>query len=271
MADSPSLWELRRRSLVRAHKRRREGEAEGLHDFRVALRRTAATAGALGRRKVERRALEIVRSLSSDRQSEVDRVLLTRVRGLGLLSQDAATALEIRWKPVAPTRADRSANGKDENRFRRLTRKLRRLGARPRAGELPRLLAERGAAEAALTKPPAKDDDRSLHRYRIRVKRARYLAEDLVASGRPEFEASVARERAAQDVLGRWNDLRLFLEQIDRERTKAERRGAVRLAAELGGPRKGAGDAARRAAPRSGGDGARPLGLDHLGGAARSA
>lgn len=160
-------------------------------------------------------------------------MLLTRVRGLGLLSQDAATALEIRWKPVAPTRADRSANGKDEKRFRRLTRKLRRLGARPRAGELPRLLAERGAAEAALTKPPAKDDDRSLHRYRIRVKRARYLAEDLVASGRPEFEASVARERAAQDVLGRWNDLRLFLEQIDRERTKAERRGAVRLAAEL--------------------------------------
>jgi CHAD domain-containing protein len=174
-----------------------------------------------------------VRSLSTDRQSEVDRALLIRVRGLGLLSEDAATALEIRWKPVAPTRTDRSASGKDEKRFRRLTRKLRRLASRPGTEEVPRLLAKRSEAEAGLAKPPARDDDRSLHRYRIRVKRARYLAEDLVASGRPDFETSVARERAAQDVLGRWNDLRLFLARIDREKTKAERRGAVRLAAEL--------------------------------------
>jgi CHAD domain-containing protein len=233
LADSPSLWELRRRSLVRARKRRREGDVEGLHDFRVALRRTAATAGALGRRKVEHRAVAIVRSLSSDRQSEVDRALLARIRALGLLSEDAATALEIRWKPpIAGTRTDRIANGKEE-KFRRLTRKLRRLAARSRTEEVPRLLAKRSEAEAALAKPPARDDDRSLHRYRIQVKRARYLAEDLVASGRPEFEASVARERAAQDVLGRWNDLRLFLARIDRERTKAERRGAVRLASEL--------------------------------------
>lgn len=233
MADSPSLWELRRQSLLRARKRRREGDAEGLHDFRVALRRTAATAGALGRRKVERRAVAIVRSLSSDRQSEVDRALLARIRALGLLSEDAATTLEIRWKPRLATRTDRAARGNEEKRFRRLTRKLRRLASRRRAGELEQLLAQRSGAEAALAKPPGRDDDRGLHRYRIRVKRARYLAEDLVASGRPDFEACVARERTAQEVLGRWNDLRLFLERIDRERTKAERRGAVRLASEL--------------------------------------
>ncbi|MEP6471433.1 MAG: CHAD domain-containing protein, partial [Acidobacteriota bacterium] len=203
MADSPSLWELRRRSLLRARKRRREEVAEGLHDFRVALRRTAATAGALGRPKIARRAIAIVRSLSWDRQQEVDRALLARIRGLGLLSEDASTALEIRWKPpIAATRTDRAATGKVEKRFRRLTRKLRQLASRARTEDLQRLLAERSEAEAALGKPPSRDDDRSLHRYRIRVKRARYLAEDLVASGRPEFEASVARERTAQEVLG---------------------------------------------------------------------
>lgn len=232
MADSPSLWELRRRSLVRARKRLRAGDAEGLHDFRVALRRVAATAGALGRRQIERRADEIVRGLSSDRQREVDRALLARVRLLGLLSDDAATTLEIRWKPSnsGAGRADRAAQ---EKRLRRLTRKLRSLGSRAPAGALEPLLARRKAAEIALARPPGKDDDRGLHRYRLRVKRARYLAEDLVACGRPEFDASVERERSAQDVLGRWNDLRLFLERIDRERKKAERRGAVRLASDL--------------------------------------
>ncbi len=164
----------------------------------------------------------------------MDRALLARIRGLGLLSEDAATALEIRWKPpIAATRTDRAATGKVEKLFRRLTRKLRRLASRARTEDLQRLLAERSEAEAALGKPPGRDDDRRLHRYRIRVKRARYLAEDLVASGCLEFKASVARERTTQEVLGKWNDLRLFLERIDRERTKAERRGAVRLASEL--------------------------------------
>ncbi len=236
MPESASLWDLRRRSLVRARKRRQAGDAEGLHDFRVALRRVAATAGALGRRKIERRADEIVRRLSSDRQGEVDLDLLARIRGLALLSEDSATALEIRWKPPAASSelSERPASQKDEKRLQRLIRNLRRLASRERSGVTERLLEERKAAEAALADAPARQDDRSLHRYRLRVKRARYIAEDLVASGRPEFEASVARERSAQEVLGRWNDLRLFLARIDRERKKAERRGAVRLGSELG-------------------------------------
>jgi CHAD domain-containing protein len=232
VTDSPSLWELRRKSLARARKRWRSGDAEGLHDFRVALRRVAATAAALGRRKLERRAEEIVRGLSSDRQGEVDRALLARIRELGLLSEDAATVLEIRWKPGANSAAEME-NGAGERRLRRLTRKLRALERRAPAGALHRLLVERRKAEALLAKAPGNDDDRGLHRYRLRVKRARYLAEDLAACGRLEYEAAVSRERSAQDDLGRWNDLRLFLERIARERKRAERRGAVRLAAEL--------------------------------------
>ena len=199
----------------------------------MALRRVAATAAALGRRKLERRAEEIVRGLSSDRQDEVDRALLARIRELGLLSEDAATALEIRWKPAANSVGNGVQSDAGEKRLRRLTRKLRALAGRPPAGALHRLLVERREAEAALAKAPGKDDDRRLHRYRLRVKRARYLAEDLVACGRRDYEDAVSRERSAQDDLGRWNDLRLFLERIDRERKRAERRGAVRLASEL--------------------------------------
>jgi CHAD domain-containing protein len=214
VAESPSRWELRRRALLRARKKVRAGEPDGVHDLRVALRRVSATARALGRRKVERRAKKIVRSLSSDRQLEVDRALLVRAR----LSKDGAGQVD---------RVGR------EKRLRRLLRKLRTLATRPEADTLERLLDERANAQAALADAPAKTDDEALHRYRLLIKRARYLAEDLVELGRPEFEAFASRERSAQDVLGRWNDMRFFVDRIERERKLAQWRGAVRLAAEL--------------------------------------
>ena len=233
MPDSHSLWDLRRRALRRAQKHLRAGEASGIHDIRVALRRVATTAGALGRRKVERRAKKIVSSLSANRQLEVDRALLARVGKLGLLSEDAATALGARWE------SSQGGNGTgvdavgNERRMRRLSRKLRSLAGHPQPGALQRLLAERAEAEAALAATPARKDDKALHRFRLAVKHARYLAEDLVECGRVEFEHAASREKAAQEALGRWNDLRLFLERIDRERELGERRGAVRLASDL--------------------------------------
>jgi CHAD domain-containing protein len=118
--------------------------------------------------------------------------------------------------------------------MRRLQRRLRALAAQPQPPDtIQRLLAERSDAEAALAAAPDRNDDETLHRYRLLTKRARYLAEDLVACGRTEFEPTAARERAAQDALGRWNDLRLFLERLRRERKLAQWRGAVRLASEL--------------------------------------
>lgn len=202
--------------------------------MRVALRRVAATAGALGRRKLERRARKIVRSLSADRQLEVDRALLTRISRLGLLSEDAGTALGARWESLPDTRGSRADAVTRERRMRRLQRRLRALAAQPQPPDtIQRLLAERSDAEAALAAAPDRNDDETLHRFRLLTKRARYLAEDLVACGRTEFEPAAARERAAQDALGRWNDLRLFLERLRRERKLAQRRGAVRLASEL--------------------------------------
>ena len=48
------LWRKRARSLKKARKAFRAGDPEGLHDLRVALRRTAATAEALGKKKIVR-------------------------------------------------------------------------------------------------------------------------------------------------------------------------------------------------------------------------
>jgi triphosphatase len=227
------LWQLRRRELVRARKHLRAGDSEGLHDLRVALRRVAATAGALGRRKLEQRAKKIVRALSPDRQLEVDLQLLARVGKLGLLSADGVTALEARWKLPFVAGNSHAERASEDRRLRPLVRKLRRLAARPRADSVKRLLEERAQAEAELADTPEKGDDKSLHRFRLRVKRARYLAEDLAACGSIGFALPASREKSAQEILGRWNDLNLFLQRIDRERREAELRGAVRLAAEL--------------------------------------
>ncbi|HEY6066977.1 MAG TPA: hypothetical protein VIY96_12540, partial [Thermoanaerobaculia bacterium] len=121
------LWELRRSRFVRARKRLRAGEPEGLHDVRVALRRISATASALGRRKLERRAKKIVRSLSSDRQLEVDLLFLARIATLGLLSPDGVTALEARWKSLSGGRVSADGRIAGDRRLRALARKLRRL------------------------------------------------------------------------------------------------------------------------------------------------
>ena len=233
MPDSFSLWELRRRAFRRAQKQVRAGEPSGLHDVRVALRRVAATANALERRKVERRARRIVSSLSADRQLEVDRALLARVTVLGLLSEDAATAVRARWDSTTARNGSGVDTAENRRRMLRLERKLRSLAAHPRTNALERLLAARADVESGLATAPDRKDDKALHKYRLAVKRARYVAEDLVACGRVEFEIAVSREKTAQEALGRWNDVRLFVERIDRERELAERRGAVRLASDL--------------------------------------
>jgi CHAD domain-containing protein len=211
----------------------RSGEPDGLHDLRVALRRIAATARALKRSKLERRAKKLAGTLSADRQLEVDRTLLLRIRQMGLLSDDFATALGARWESQVAFGASENPPITKEKRMRQLVRKVRALAANPRAMPVERLLAEREDVEASLAAMPEQADDEALHRYRLLIKRARYLAEDLVGCGRIDFEPFAARERAAQDVLGRWNDLRFFVKRIRRERRLAESRGAIRLASEL--------------------------------------
>ena len=96
-----------------------------------------------------------------------------------------------------------------------------------------RLERARRKAEAKLAQPIEGKDDYGLHRHRIAVKKARYLAEDLATLGLRRWINQVEREKDTQEALGRWNDLRLFRKRLAESRDEAEQRGAVTLASEL--------------------------------------
>jgi len=230
---SENLLRLRARALEKGRKAFRDGDPEGLHDLRVALRREAATAAALGKRKIERRLRSLVKVLSPLRQFEVDRQILGRLRSLGVISEDAAAGLDARWDALFAAGVRKAASVAESGKMRRAIRRLRRLIRRPPAG-LTRLLArERRKVENRLIPASENATDRQLHRFRIAVKRARYLAEDLAACGVEGLSDTIDREKELQDALGRWNDVRLFRERLLDERRQAEERGAVTFAAEL--------------------------------------
>jgi len=227
-----ALWRIRARGLEDARKALKAGNPEGLHDLRVALRRIGVTAAALGRGSVSRKARAIARALSKPRQLEVDRRLLERVGELGLLSPEAVTALAARWEKPAAKAARRVAGASEGAKMQRLRRRLARLARRGSGNGIKRLAAARREAETELARPLDGKDDATLHRYRLEVKRARTLAEDLVALGLPE-PTGAEREKALQESLGRWNDLRKFRSRLAAGRRESERRGTVVLAAEL--------------------------------------
>lgn len=233
MREPGELWKLRQQSVDRARKAARRGDPEGLHDLRVALRRVSATATALGRKALSRDARTVVRSLSSDRQIQVDRQLLARVGQLGYLSPDAATALAARWEKLAERSTRRITRAADGRTVRTLLKDMGRLSRRGPDDVVERLERARGRAEATLAQSLEGRDDGELHRYRIAVKKARYLAEDLATLGVRRFARSIEREKALQEALGRWNDLRMFRRRLCDSRDDAEVRGAVMLAAEL--------------------------------------
>lgn len=233
MRDPDSLWKSKAHSLERARKALKRGDPEGLHDLRVALRRVSAIAGALGRKDVSDEARDIVRSLSKQRQLEVDRQLLARIGRLGFLSPDAVTALAARWEKLAARGSRRVARAADGRPIHSLRRRVIRLERKDSAISVARLERARRRAQEALAQPLEGKDDRTLHRYRVAIKKARYLAEDLATLGVREWVTHAQREKALQEALGRWNDLRLFRRRLAESRDDAEERGAVVLAAQL--------------------------------------
>lgn len=233
MRDPGELWKQRVRSVDRARKAARRAEPEGLHDLRVALRRVSATADALGAKRVSREARGLVQSLSADRQIQVDRQLLARIGQLGYLSPDAATALAARWEKVSERGVRRIVRAADGRAVRSLLKDMDRLARRKNGDAVERLERARVHAESTLAHSLEGKDDDELHRYRIAVKKARYLAEDLAALGVRRFTSSIEREKELQEALGRWNDLRMFCRRLAESRDEAEGRGAVTLVAEL--------------------------------------
>jgi CHAD domain-containing protein len=232
-AKHVDLWRERRRALKKAIAAFREGHPEGLHDVRVALRRLIATASAAGRKKLSRRARTVVRSLSERRQLEVDRQLLARVRELGLLSSDVAAGLDARWDRLLTSGAREAQKTVNGQRMRGLVKRVERRGGRGNAELTRRLLRERQAIDRRVARLPESGNNHELHRYRVTVKKARYVSEDLALLGTPGAAAAAEKLKAAQEALGRWNDVRMFRRHLRRTRRDAELRGAVTLAVEL--------------------------------------
>ncbi len=272
MREADSLWKSKAHSLERARKALKRGEPEGLHDLRVALRRMSATASALGRKSVSNEARDIVRSLSEQRQLEVDRQLLAKIGRLGFLSPDAVTALATRWEKLAARGSRRVARAADGRPIHTLRRRVTRLERKDSSISVARLERARLRAQEALAQTLEGKDDRTLHRYRVAVKKARYLAEDLASLGVREWVTHAQREKALQEALGRWNDLRLFCRRLAESRDEAEERGAVVLAAQLerllgvleptvATVRRAAVEASKAAEPGKAGKSSRPKGV----------
>jgi CHAD domain-containing protein len=235
MAGENLLWKKKARSLAKASRELRKKSPEGIHDLRVALRRVVATASVLGPRKVAKKSKKLADSLSDLRQIQVDRELLSRVRELGWLPEEVAFGVDARWDASLREGEKLAARRVPESEIDRLGRKLSRL-SKKKPDILPRLEKARRRAEENVSAPPegkGARSDRSLHRYRLAVKKARYLTEDLALAGRAGLEAEIEEKKRVQDALGRWNDLRLFRKNLRSARREAERRGTVTYVSEL--------------------------------------
>jgi CHAD domain-containing protein len=233
VAKRANLWRARRRNLKKALASFRAGDPEGLHDVRVALRRVGATASGLQEESVARRARRLVRSLSERRQLEVDRQLLLRVRELGVLAPEVAAGLDARWDALLAGGARAAEKAVTGRQMRALVERLADLESRRESEISRRLQTARRKAERSVAHPPDGGSDSELHRYRVAVKTARYVLEDLTLRGAPGLATSLERLRRAQEALGRWNDVRLFSRRLSRTRRDAEKRGAVTLALDL--------------------------------------
>lgn len=209
-----TIWRSLRKSLRSARRRFRAGDADGLHDVRVVLRRISVVAEAGDRRKVARGAAILVRKLSPLRQIEVDRQLVAELARSGALPpQDARavdTLLDARWRRGVEKAFARLSGG-------RAAKLEARLGRAREDATLAAGLERRSQGGLAI---PSELDEDGLHRLRIAVKKRRYALmarRDLGASG---LEGEIARCQALQDVLGRANDWRSFRRDLVRMRER---------------------------------------------------
>ncbi|HYR47044.1 MAG TPA: CHAD domain-containing protein, partial [Thermoanaerobaculia bacterium] len=147
--------------------------------------------------------------------------------------ENVSAGLDARWGAEYSERVEAATRVARSGKRRRLEKKLRRLARRPKDDAPFRLEIERRRLERRLAPPPEDASDRRIHRYRVAVKRARYLAEDLAACGVPGLESRIAREKELQDALGHWNDIHLFRERLKETREESEKKGSVGLVLEL--------------------------------------
>jgi CHAD domain-containing protein len=211
------------------------GDPEGLHDFRVALRRLRSCLRAfrpelestLGRRL--RRRLRRLADATGERRDLQVHLAWVEEQLAALEPGERAAALDlIGWMGEREQDASDRLNRTVRERFPRLRRRLeRRLAFYPvpvsRHGAAP--LESAGAAveralvtmgdelAGALAQVHAAGDDQEAHLARIAAKRLRYLLEPF-ADELPEAARLIARLKSLQDALGDLHDTHVFAGEL---------------------------------------------------------
>lgn len=267
LLERPALEGARWLALLRleqfraARERTHEGE-EGLHDFRVALRRLRSVLRELREPlegsvsgKMRRRLATLATPAGARRDLDVHLAWLAAEReSLGHRERQGADQLEHalrrEWRDADATLRRELARDHDRA-VARLARRLGRyrltivLGERREpagtramlAAILDRLGDELGSAAARIR---GLDDDRAIHRTRIATKRLRYVLEPLAARGwRRRSLSRAAHEvidelKELQEALGQMHDAHVLGAWLADRAAEAAARGA-RLAASVDG------------------------------------
>lgn len=258
------LRELAAQVLAGGRRVRKGGDAEAIHDLRVASRRLGATLSLWapafedGARRGARRALRrLRRRLGRVREREV---LLTQVSAMAREEPGLAETLE----PEIARLSRRVARGRARAARRTRPARLAQIGERIerclatratlRSGPAgPRALllraqegvrTRRRAALETIAEARSADDDARLHRGRVALKRWRYALESLAAAADAP-DQGLAALRSLQQVLGAVNDAVVLRDYLARRAARNRARGRPARAASLERARE-RGEARRR-------------------------
>jgi CHAD domain-containing protein len=257
LLERPSAEGVRRRALVllevtlaAAPRLGDPGDADAVHDLRVALRRLRSLlklhrqelGGKLDRL---RKQLRKIAALTGDaRDAEVQLAWLRApARALPRSARPAVDWLAGRLEERK--RAGRGQARAVADRLPRVAEKLRRRlrayrvalddGVPPSFAETTarRLRTEAAALAVRLAAVASPTDEELAHQARIAAKQIRYLLEPLGESRRvgPEARDAVKRLKRLQDVLGELHDVHVFGHELEGFAEAADRRLAAGLAA----------------------------------------
>jgi CHAD domain-containing protein len=207
------------------------GDAEALHDFRVAMRRLRSTLRAYQPQldavvpaKLRRRLRDLARATGEARDVEVQISWLDRRRHELPPGRRAGVPWLVARLTQRRERAYQDIRERIAPKFDRLARRLRRALEAPPVPDatlppslgslIAQLLEDQGSdleRRLALIRSPANHAE--AHTARIRVKRARYLLEPVVREA-PLAAPVLRRLKQAQQVLGDLHDLQVVIARL---------------------------------------------------------
>lgn len=177
-----------------------------VHKFRTCGRRVEAQLDALvaNPTRNDRKLLQLLARLrkKAGRVRDLD-VQIAALRNLKIPQEPGSKAELIRaLMEERARREEKLARALDKDTLRELRRRLKKSAGDEIVAANPLAIARRQLEALARDRAPL--SEKTLHRYRVVGKRARYLAE--LAEGDPEAERTIEMLKGMQDVLGDWHD-----------------------------------------------------------------